>query len=475
MPLSQLLLEGLAESGDIGGWQERQAKHQMSLLDLQEKQRAIADAQKLRDLYASGQDVTYEKAAAIDPLYAQKMQQFNNEQLLKQYQMLESQGKIQENRRKDLEAKQHTFANTLGVGVENWLDSLGGRQPTQQDIEAFKPQLGGMIKFIDETYGYKPDVPIDPYHPEQILSTAERLGYASRRSKAMGVQQEEAAKLPYDIQRKQAPNFGERFGTVTRNPTTGAPELLPPVRTGNAIPQEDLSGMSIADPAGNLVELTVENLPKIKEIYQQIENPSIKNKVGVFINQLQQQGSQLPIARGTTAAEKGEIAGAEAKARKIGEAEASREIQHEKMTAAFDYQHLKDLINKSTPGGVAEYGTMATQAATLSTPWSKADTQLGIDAAALLQSVPRFEGPQSDADRASYEKAAGNLAKPNIPRGDRIAALDEMKSLLDKYDIKYGKEANLDEAVKGRRKAALDMLNKGEIDEAQFKTLWDQK
>jgi len=474
MPLSQMLLQGLAESGDIGGWQERQAKHQMSLLDLQEKQRAIADAQRLRELYASNPNASFSEAAAIDPAFAQKMQQFNNEQMLRQFQMLESQGKIEENQRKTKEAKQHTFANTLGPLIENWQESLAGRQPTAQDLETFKGRLGGALKFLDETYGYKPDVPIDLYHPEQVLGTAESLGYASRRAKT--AQEAQLRNLPPAESSEHYWGTSER---VDRNPITHGPEILPGTsgrrgKLGKQAPMEDFTDYNIADEQGNLVSFSPENLPKLKDLYQKIENPSVKSKLGIYINQVQQ-GGQLPTAKGITPEEKAAFAKEEAKGRKVGEAEATREIQHEKMTSAFDEQHLKDLINKSTPGGVAEYGTMATKAATLSTPWSKADTQLGIDAAALLQSVPRFEGPQSDADRASYEKAAGNLANPSIPRGDRIAAVNEMKRLLDKYEIKYGKESNLDEAVKGRRKAALDMLDKGEIDEAQFKTMWDQK
>jgi hypothetical protein len=39
-----------------------------------------------------------------------------------------------------------------------------------------------------------------------------------------------------------------------------------------------------------------------------------------------------------------------------------------------------------------------------------------------LKLVPRFEGPQSDGDRASYREAAGQLADPTLPTATRHAA-----------------------------------------------------
>lgn len=54
-------------------------------------------------------------------------------------------------------------------------------------------------------------------------------------------------------------------------------------------------------------------------------------------------------------------------------------------------------------------------------------------ASAILQKVPRFEGPQSDKDVASYKEAAGNLADETLPRETRLAALAELRRLNQKY------------------------------------------
>lgn len=50
----------------------------------------------------------------------------------------------------------------------------------------------------------------------------------------------------------------------------------------------------------------------------------------------------------------------------------------------------------------------------------------------VLKTVPRFEGPQSDADTTSYKEAAGNLANPNLPREKRKAAANEIVRLMEK-------------------------------------------
>ena len=48
----------------------------------------------------------------------------------------------------------------------------------------------------------------------------------------------------------------------------------------------------------------------------------------------------------------------------------------------------------------------------------------------VLKMVPRFEGPQSDKDTASYERASGQLANPAIPNPQKKEAAKEILRLL---------------------------------------------
>lgn len=64
---------------------------------------------------------------------------------------------------------------------------------------------------------------------------------------------------------------------------------------------------------------------------------------------------------------------------------------------------------------------------------SRANSKLSLIGANLTAQQPRFEGPQSDADRDYYEKMAGLVGDSTVPVEDRLAAIDEMERLNKKY------------------------------------------
>ena len=64
---------------------------------------------------------------------------------------------------------------------------------------------------------------------------------------------------------------------------------------------------------------------------------------------------------------------------------------------------------------------------------TQANTALEIIAGNLTGNVPRFEGPQSDADRVYYMQMAGRVDDVTRPAEDRLAALDEMDRIAAKY------------------------------------------
>jgi len=64
---------------------------------------------------------------------------------------------------------------------------------------------------------------------------------------------------------------------------------------------------------------------------------------------------------------------------------------------------------------------------------SQADSKLKVLGQKLVQQVPRFEGPQSDKDVASYQAAAGDIGNANKPIGARLAALQVLVDLNKKY------------------------------------------
>lgn len=100
---------------------------------------------------------------------------------------------------------------------------------------------------------------------------------------------------------------------------------------------------------------------------------------------------------------------------------------------------LQDLSNK----GLGAFG-VATDAA-------KSDAKLNVLSSKLVALVPRFEGPQSDADTKLYRQAAGDLANPFQPREVRLAALETVEAL-------HRKAAGMNSPKKGDTTTNVDDL-----------------
>ncbi len=60
--------------------------------------------------------------------------------------------------------------------------------------------------------------------------------------------------------------------------------------------------------------------------------------------------------------------------------------------------------------------------------------QLASIGGALVSKMPRMEGPQSDRDVALYQEMAGRVGNRGLPIERRLAALESIESLWNKYD-----------------------------------------
>lgn len=88
------------------------------------------------------------------------------------------------------------------------------------------------------------------------------------------------------------------------------------------------------------------------------------------------------------------------------------------------------LIDQSTGSGAGALVDMAAGFVGKATPGSVAAGRMQPIFDMALKMVPRFEGPQSDKDTASYKEAAGNLANPRIPNATKKAAGKEILRLM---------------------------------------------
>jgi hypothetical protein len=124
--------------------------------------------------------------------------------------------------------------------------------------------------------------------------------------------------------------------------------------------------------------------------------------------------------------EAGKTAGAETTARLEAEEAVKRRQDAERLETA-----IREVRNLTRPGGLLQQATGSGVGTGVdwtlgqigvSTRASRAAAQLAPIADMVLKMVPRFEGPQSENDRKSYEAAAGRLADSTRPNEDRLAA-----------------------------------------------------
>ena len=96
-------------------------------------------------------------------------------------------------------------------------------------------------------------------------------------------------------------------------------------------------------------------------------------------------------------------------------------------------QEAKKILPQATSGIFQRGVSGSASLAGISTSMDQADRQLQILGGKLTSSVPRFEGPQSNYDVELYKKMAGDIANPNVPFKSRLAAVEQIEKLNNKY------------------------------------------
>lgn len=108
-----------------------------------------------------------------------------------------------------------------------------------------------------------------------------------------------------------------------------------------------------------------------------------------------------------------------------------------KSAGANNVLALLDQAEKLLPGATGSIaGTGLDYLASgvgISTSGAQKTAQLKTIEGALIGSMPRMEGPQSDADRMLYQKAAGDIANPMAPVKTRQAATKTIREIQNRY------------------------------------------
>ena len=100
---------------------------------------------------------------------------------------------------------------------------------------------------------------------------------------------------------------------------------------------------------------------------------------------------------------------------------------------------VKKLIPDATSSGIGAARDTAAGFFGKTTDAANAAAKLDTYGAWLSSNVPRFEGPQSDADRLYYAQMAGNIGNRKVPVEQRLAAVQALEKFMDErakvYDI----------------------------------------
>lgn len=112
------------------------------------------------------------------------------------------------------------------------------------------------------------------------------------------------------------------------------------------------------------------------------------------------------------------------------------------------------LLSRATGSGFGSAIDKASAAVGRATEGSVAIGQLQPIFDMVLKLVPRFEGPQSDADTRSYREAAGNLANPSTPNPVKKAAATTILRLMKLRRNQFGVKDETGNVVTGEQPAA---------------------
>lgn len=105
------------------------------------------------------------------------------------------------------------------------------------------------------------------------------------------------------------------------------------------------------------------------------------------------------------------------------------------------------ILEKSTASGAGKLRDAAGNFIGYATEGSIAAASLKPIADLGLKMVPRFEGPQSDKDTASYKEAAGQLANESLPVATRQAAAKTVVRLMKSRKGQFVNEAMANEGI----------------------------
>lgn len=121
---------------------------------------------------------------------------------------------------------------------------------------------------------------------------------------------------------------------------------------------------------------------------------------------------------------------------------------------------IRTLLSKATGSYLGAGADLLANTVGISTEGAKATAQLKTLSGQMVAAMPKMSGPQSDKDVAMYKDMAGNLSDPTIPIETRLAALETIEKLNEKYKVlnSGGLPATIAKPSSGGKPNAIDFF-----------------
>ena len=268
----------------------------------------------------------------------------------------------------------------------------------------------GLVSPDDYNQHYKV---LNAMTPEEVKSYAQSVTFAN-------------AKDPASIAFQTANNVADNATSIANNTLTNQTSAENNIRTNqtsenNNIRTTDTSRYS-TDVAANTAQ------QKLSLEQAKIELDQKKGTVQQFGDSMYMvypNGSAVPISSAAGPVTKNTTAPA------LKQAQQEEGIRTQRVDAVLP--EIKSLLSNAR-GGYASAGVdFVGGALGYSTDNAKTTAQLKALSGQLVALMPKMSGPQSDKDVAMYKEMAGNLADPTVPTETRLAALDTIEKLNQKY------------------------------------------
>ena len=404
----------MLEATNPATWEKNYQRQKMGEMELTEKQRAMEDEQRLRQIYSSGRQPSMQELMSINPRFGLEQQKANYELMKEGAGIQKTQAEIAKLGSEEHAKKAQIFANALGPVVENYMSS-GQQNPYQ-----FKQIIGSTLAQIENIHGIKPDVPFEDFTPEQILQSAESFNYPSQR---MNTQMEMKKRmLPPAMTAEQQYGRVEMgpYGAKVQPPLPNAPMPSGGYRPGYSESVQQQYGQ----PESNIPAQDIDAFRAYKDSLpaNSKERQAAEKALADAIKK------NLPGSRFVTPEQEMDLRTKEAGEKKAVELEVSRKDANKQAINAYfrlrPPQQISKLIRESIQGGGAKKINELANLIGVSIPGATPTSALEVIAQQMVASKPFPPGSQSEKELEARMKSIGDPSS-EVPAEQRLAKFDE--------------------------------------------------